>query len=122
MNTRALVHVQLKQRIIFLISLKKIFFIIKSVSRVHFLHYCCVCVSISFILLSFHNSDGITGLFFSHKQPTQIESRDQKNSRDQGSSFAIILGSGIKILRPKCGISWPKIYLVTTLLTCSSRA
>ena len=29
--------------------------------------------------------------------PTQIESRDQKNSRDQGSSFAIILGSGIKI-------------------------
>ena len=29
--------------------------------------------------------------------PNQIESRDQKNSRDQGSSFAIILGSGIKI-------------------------
>ena len=29
--------------------------------------------------------------------PTQIESRDQKNSRDQGSSYAIILGSGIKI-------------------------
>ena len=29
--------------------------------------------------------------------PTQIESRDQKNSQDQGSSFAIILGSGIKI-------------------------
>ena len=29
--------------------------------------------------------------------PTQIESRDRKNSRDQESSFATILGSGIKI-------------------------
>ena len=29
--------------------------------------------------------------------PIQIESRDQKNSQHQGSSFAIILGSGIKI-------------------------
>ena len=29
--------------------------------------------------------------------PTQIESKDKKNSRDQGSSFATILGSGIKI-------------------------
>ena len=29
--------------------------------------------------------------------PTRIESRDQTNSRDQGSSFATILGSGIKI-------------------------
>ena len=36
-------------------------------------------------------------LYAVNVNPTQTESRDQKNSRDQGSSFPTILGSGIKI-------------------------
>ena len=41
--------------------------------RYNFLHYWCVCVSISFILLLFHNTDGVTSLFF----PINTESYQQ---------------------------------------------
>ena len=48
--------------------------------------------------------------------PTRIESRDQTNSRDQGSSFATILESGIKIYGLNVGSFGKKVYLITTLI------
>ena len=48
--------------------------------------------------------------------PTRFESRDQTNSRDQGSSFATILGSGIKIYGLNVGSFGKKVYLITTLI------
>ena len=55
-------------------------------------------------------------LYAVNVNPTQIESRDQKNSRDQGSSFATILGSGIKIYGLNVGSFGKKVYLITTLI------
>ena len=54
--------------------------------------------------------------------PTHIESRDQKKFTGSGIKFCNDFGARDQNLRPKCGISWQKIYLVTTLLTCSARA
>ena len=48
--------------------------------------------------------------------PTRIESRDETNSWNQESSFAKILGSGIKIYGLNVGSLGKKIYLITTLI------